>query len=514
VAGATSYEIWRNTSNTSVSATRIAQNVNGTEYEDIGTTSDQTYFYWVKAVNAGGTSGFSIPDTGYSQAPAPTAVTDLVMTRSLADGALTWSHSDPDVTHYEVYRSENPYFTPGQADSIKLEPDVAAPTSGTVVSYPGSALWPGVGVPNFYAVRAVNQFGAASMTSNRVGSFTFSLQSEGDPAPGSLLNGGFEDGSTAPAQWATEAWASGRTTFTWDIAHPRSGSRSIKIVSDQEDDARWIQTVVVQSQTDYRLSGCIKTENVAHRPDGTDAGANLSLMGGWIRSEGVFGTSDWTCTSVVFNTGTDTQVTVAARLGFYSGTTTGTAWFDDLRLERMDTVQSIVVQVDADTQDGMEDTYFSISGDGAHNNWVGVSPAVMTGWVFPMINIPRGATIADAHIRTYGFGIDGSTTTRIYGFAQDFAPVFAADGSNRPSTRPTTAAYVDWPKTWAFAWQWIETPNFANVVQEIVNRPGWVSGNALGIRANIPSGMGTNWCSVDYAAGSERTTLYVTYSVP
>ena len=36
----------------------------------------------------------------------------------------------------------------------------------------------------------------------------------------------------------------------------------------------------------------------------------------------------------------------------------------------------------------------------------------------------------------------------------------------------------------------------------------------IGIRANIPSGMGTNWCSVDYAAGSERTTLYVTYSVP
>lgn len=162
----------------------------------------------------------------------------------------------------------------------------------------------------------------------------------------------------------------------------------------------------------------------------------------------------------------------------------------------------------------MEDTYFSISGDGNHDNWVGVSSFVMTGWVFPMVGIPHGATILDAHIRTYGFGNAGSATTRIYGFAQDFAPVFAADGSNKPSTRPTTAAYVDWPKTWTFAWQWIETPNFANVVQEIVNRPGWTAGNALGIRVNIPSGTGTNWCSVDYAAGSERTTLYVTYSTP
>ncbi len=815
------------------------------------------------------------------------------------------------------------------------------------------------------------------------------------PPPGTLINGDFETGSTMPTGWTTDEWAPGRTTFTWDSTHARSGLRSIKIVSNQENDARWIQTVAVQPQTDYRLSGCIKTENVPHRTDGTDAGANLSIMGGWVRSPGVFGTTGWTCTSVTFNSGADTQVIVAARLGFYSGTTTGTAWFDDLQLEKLGTAtaelqnsgfetgaanpenwqtesiqgsatfqwdnavkhsggrsvkvtlagqgiarwiqtvlvdpdseyeltgwvrtegvqdpsgqwwtngarlgayggdsymaastqglrdtqgwtqvstrfvtgkttrakitctlgeadplyarptssgtmwcddltltkvrtlarthlrgrhvaldvytddyayfndpvtyvgyldeaydamadlvggvpssgdlitvrsdasmyygllsgnpivigpghswpdivnahgidwgvpheighdfdlwpqsrlymggmtfdgaehwanlkvlyaydvlgarhpqltneswggqvvpisqvgqrfveaqaqpwiaagrtdyqnmsndiytgllyslqqqvgwepfravfqeygssslpepasdlakvelwantlsrharvdlvpqfqswgfpitsdgsvptptptptatrtatrtstptatrtatarptntatpsptktmtstvtrtptrtstptetatpytQSISIQIFNDTQDGMEDTYFSISGDGNHNNWVGVSSFVMTGWVFSMVGVPRGATIIDAHIRTYGFGIEGNATTRIYGFAQDFAPVFAADGSNKPSTRPITAAYVDWPKTWTFAWQWIETPNFANVVQEIVNRPGWAAGNALGIRVNIPSGTGTNWCSVDFAAGSERTTLYVTYSVP
>ena len=37
----------------------------------------------------------------------------------------------------------------------------------------------------------------------------------------------------------------------------------------------------------------------------------------------------------MFNTGAESQVTVAARLGFYSGTTTGIAWFDDLRLEKL-----------------------------------------------------------------------------------------------------------------------------------------------------------------------------------
>ena len=177
-------------------------------------------------------------------------------------------------------------------------------------------------------------------------------------------------------------------------------------------------------------------------------------------------------------------------------------------------MQSISVQISADNQDGMEDTDFGISGDGSHNNWVGVSSLVMTGWVFPTVNIPPGATIIDAYVRASGFGIEGSSTTRIYGFAQDNAAVFTADGSNKPSTRPITSAYVDWAKIWKFEWQWIETPDFAYVVQQIVNRPGWAAGNNLGVRVNIPSGTGSNWCSVDYAAGTNPATLHVTYTVP
>ena len=154
--------------------------------------------------------------------------------------------------------------------------------------------------------------------------------------PGTLLlNGSFEEGNTMPASWTTDAWASGPTSFTWDSTQARSGLKSIKIASSEENDARWIQSVVVQPNMDYRLSGCIKTENVAHRADGVDAGANLSLMGGWTRTPGVFGTSGWICTNLVFNSGAESQVTIAARLGFYGGTTTGTAWFDDLRLEKV-----------------------------------------------------------------------------------------------------------------------------------------------------------------------------------
>ena len=64
--GATRYEVWRNTSNSSGSATRIAALVSGTSYDDTSVTVGQTYHYWVKATNAGGTSDFSLPDSGYA----------------------------------------------------------------------------------------------------------------------------------------------------------------------------------------------------------------------------------------------------------------------------------------------------------------------------------------------------------------------------------------------------------------------------------------------------------------
>ena len=255
-------------------------------------TAPSTGTYYVRVrnwnPNVGGCgTGYAVAVLDYSQAPLPAAIADLALAKSPADAILAWTHTDPVATHYQVYRSENPYFTPGHGDSVKLEPDVPAPTAGTQVSYPGSAMCPGVDAPCYYAVVAVSKFGKVSSPSNRVGLFAFNLQPGGDPPPGTLLNGGFENGSTMPTVWATDAWASGRTTFTWDSTQPRSGRWSIKIASNEEDDARWIQSVVVEPNTAYRLSGCIKTENVVHRADGTDAGANLSLLGGWTRMRGI-----------------------------------------------------------------------------------------------------------------------------------------------------------------------------------------------------------------------------------
>ena len=167
-------------------------------------------------------------------------------------------------------------------------------------------------------------------------------QSAQSPSANLLTNPGFENGSysssATPPGWTGDAWNSASAKFTWDNIQAHSGNKSVKIELTIANDARWIQTAIVQPNTQYLLSGWIKTMNVANTAESVDAGANLSIIGGYIRSAGIFGTTGWRYASLVFNSGSNTQVTVAARLGMYSGTTTGTAWFDDLRLEPLNLV--------------------------------------------------------------------------------------------------------------------------------------------------------------------------------
>jgi hypothetical protein len=159
------------------------------------------------------------------------------------------------------------------------------------------------------------------------------------PTPSSnlLINGSFEDGTYAPDAspdgWTQDAWNWSRVAFLWDDTQAHTGNRSIRITHNDLNDSRWIQTVPVQPNTDYHLSGWIKTENVAHANELVDAGANLSVFGTFTYIGELFGTNDWTYVSLVFNSGDNANVTIAARLGYWAGTTTGTVWFDDLRLE-------------------------------------------------------------------------------------------------------------------------------------------------------------------------------------
>lgn len=77
--GAISYTVWRNTVNDSATATQVGS-PSATTFDDASGTLGQVYFYFVKAVNAGGVSAFSLGDSGYRGTAASTAI-DIDATR-------------------------------------------------------------------------------------------------------------------------------------------------------------------------------------------------------------------------------------------------------------------------------------------------------------------------------------------------------------------------------------------------------------------------------------------------
>lgn len=146
-----------------------------------------------------------------------------------------------------------------------------------------------------------------------------------------LQNSSFETGTTNPANWNKQSFQPG-AIFEWVTNQSVDGGKSVKITLNAANDARWIQSVPVQPNTDYVLSGWIKTLNVAHTGQSYDAGANLSVLEVHAPTPALFGTNDWTYVKVVFNSGSNNSLFIYARLGYFSGTTTGTAWFDNIQL--------------------------------------------------------------------------------------------------------------------------------------------------------------------------------------
>ena len=107
------------------------------------------------------------------------------------------------------------------------------------------------------------------------------------------------------------------------------------------------------------------------------------------------------------------------------------------------------------------------------------------------IPIQKGATISAAYIQfAANSSQSAAASLTIAGQAADNAATFTSSTSN-VSTRARTTATVAWaPAAWSSgqAGTAQRTPDLAPVIREIINRPGWASGNALAL---ILTGTGT-----------------------
>lgn len=135
------------------------------------------------------------------------------------------------------------------------------------------------------------------------------------------------------------------------------------------------------------------------------------------------------------------------------------------------------------------------------------------GMRFRSLSIAQGTTITNAYVQ---FTVDETdsevTNLTINGQAIDDAPTFTSADSNI-SSRTKTAIAVAWNNV--PAWNTVgsngpdqRTPNLSSVIQEIVDRPDWNSGNDLVI---IVTGSGRRVAESEDGSSSRAPLLHVEY---
>jgi hypothetical protein len=126
---------------------------------------------------------------------------------------------------------------------------------------------------------------------------------------------------------------------------------------------------------------------------------------------------------------------------------------------------------------------------------------------FSNINIPQGAIIVDARLSWKASSTsDGLISINVAGQAGDNAPTFVASNDNI-NNRTRTASQIAWNSDFpVLANEVVQITNLKSIVQEIVDRPGWSSGNALALFA---SGFTNTFYASESDFAPELTIAYV-----
>ena len=134
---------------------------------------------------------------------------------------------------------------------------------------------------------------------------------------------------------------------------------------------------------------------------------------------------------------------------------------------------------------GVDDGYGPKNGSGSWSNagnYVSLgkgTSALVSLFRFQDVTIPQGSIINSAKLTFYfSGGWNNSCQTNIYGIDEDNTASFSTD----PRSRNKTSAVVTWDFSAAGFETYFDTSNISTVIKEIVDRGGWSSGNALGIR--------------------------------
>ncbi|XOV67406.1 MAG: PKD domain-containing protein [Fluviicola sp.] len=151
-----------------------------------------------------------------------------------------------------------------------------------------------------------------------------------------------------------------------------------------------------------------------------------------------------------------------------------------------------------------------IGNDGGDEQYVGLR--------FQNVTVPQGATISNAYIRFRADENDGiGSQLNIYIAAQDIdnAPTFTGANYNL-SGRTFTSTQLTWADGTVPAWSnpnLYDTPDISAVIQEVVDRGGWVNGNAMAFFLWSDIGESSERVADSYEGGYPAELIF-DYTIP
>jgi len=186
----------------------------------------------------------------------------------------------------------------------------------------------------------------------------------------------------------------------------------------------------------------------------------------------------------IWKDGTNYYLLVGARVDQIAALPAGDLIFDPTLEED--------IAASADDADEAGDGGFDLTGDNVdcYSYHEATNPSYQhAGFRFQTVEVPQGATIDAAYLDLYVNAVLNGYDAFIYGNDVDDAVDFSTDADIDGRTRTTANVFID---TTPADDDYNQTPSIVSIVQEIVDREGWESGNDMCFLFIAVNDNGTN----------------------
>jgi PKD repeat protein len=242
----------------------------------------------------------------------------------------------------------------------------------------------------------------------------------------------------------------------------------------------------------------------------TDLSTNVPTSWSWTFTGGTPSSSTSQNPGVTYSTPGTYDVSLTSTNAYGSDNETKTGY---ITVNNTGSIELSIINGNDDVEQFMDigDMYFDSSdlefNDDAGNQQVGLR--------FQGVNIPQGATITSAYVSIQCDEQDTRTLNHIKYAAEDIdnSPAFTTAAWNL-SSRTKTSNIVTWtnPPSW-YVGTIYNFPDMSAVVQEVVDRPGWASGNSMTFIFYKTDSDADERCAESYEGGAPPK-LYVEYTIP